>query len=89
MSKSYVHTPEKGVGEKNVIQVFTSRLTKSLRCQIGFELIVSYSLYSVSVKTCDFSLCCETVVVLLFIVLPSLFSLFHVSGELCSFLNRG
>ena len=38
------------------------------------------------VRTCDVCLCCATVVVLFFIVLPSLFD---VNGELHRFLHRG
>ena len=42
-----------------------------------------------TVKTCDVVLCCATIVVVLFIVLPSLLSFFYVNGEFYRFLHRG
>ena len=56
--------------------------TENIASQYGFWLILG-------VKTRDVFLCCATIVVLLFIVLLSLFSLFYVYNEFLGFLHQG
>ena len=61
------------------------------QCTSEFSLknACSASQLILGVKTYDVFFCCAPIVVLLFAVLPSLFSLFYINGDLHRFSHRG